>query len=214
MNVTAVPPIDGWAGYVAEAQKYLPPPSRLALLCLINVPILAVVLNVLRQLVSLALGRGICRGRVKAYSTIYVCRSCPATSRCLPKFSTGFLLLVQHRSMAMIHSSFSSNAGRRFVQLSLRWYMDTCNIDVNERVSRGTQYGEVFTFILFGRKVTVALGAKGNNFVLGGKVAHLSAEDAYTVCGIRHVLSHPDQSVSRILPPIHTVPTNCPERSG
>ena len=39
----------------------------------------------------------------------------------------------------------------------------------------------MFTFILFGRKVTVALGAQGNNFVLGGKSAALSAEDAYNV---------------------------------
>jgi hypothetical protein len=30
--------------------------------------------------------------------------------------------------------------------------------------------------------MTVALGSAGNNFILGGKVAHLSAEDAYTVC--------------------------------
>jgi sterol 14-demethylase len=29
--------------------------------------------------------------------------------------------------------------------------------------------------------MTVALGAAGNNFILGGKVAYLSAEDAYTV---------------------------------
>jgi sterol 14alpha-demethylase len=43
------------------------------------------------------------------------------------------------------------------------------------------QYGDVFTFILLGRRVTVALGSKGNNFVLGGKAAQLSAEDAYTV---------------------------------
>jgi sterol 14-demethylase len=34
---------------------------------------------------------------------------------------------------------------------------------------------------LFGRKVTVALGAKGNNFVLGGKSTAFSAEEAYTV---------------------------------
>jgi sterol 14-demethylase len=42
------------------------------------------------------------------------------------------------------------------------------------------KYGDVFTFILFGRRVTVALGAKGNNFVLGGKSVVFSAEDAYT----------------------------------
>ena len=29
--------------------------------------------------------------------------------------------------------------------------------------------------------MTVALGSAGNNFILGGKVANLSAEDAYTV---------------------------------
>jgi hypothetical protein len=43
------------------------------------------------------------------------------------------------------------------------------------------QYGDVFTFVLLGRKVTVALGSKGNNFVLGGKSTAFSAEDAYTV---------------------------------
>jgi len=29
--------------------------------------------------------------------------------------------------------------------------------------------------------MTVALGSAGNNFILGGKLANLSAEDAYTV---------------------------------
>ena len=48
-------------------------------------------------------------------------------------------------------------------------------------VTQFEQYGDVFTFNLFGRKVTVALGAQGNNFVLGGKSAALSAEDAYNV---------------------------------
>jgi sterol 14-demethylase len=43
------------------------------------------------------------------------------------------------------------------------------------------QYGDVFTFILFGRRVTVALGPKGNNFILGGKSIVFNAEDAYTV---------------------------------
>ncbi|KZP22433.1 cytochrome P450 [Athelia psychrophila] len=42
------------------------------------------------------------------------------------------------------------------------------------------KYGDVFTFILLGRKVTVALGAKGNNFVLGGTSKALSAQGAYT----------------------------------
>ena len=46
----------------------------------------------------------------------------------------------------------------------------------------GFEYGDVFTFVLLGRKMTVALGPAGNNFILGGKLANLSAEDAYTVC--------------------------------
>ncbi|KAI9567383.1 cytochrome P450 [Boletus coccyginus] len=41
------------------------------------------------------------------------------------------------------------------------------------------KYGNVFTFVLLGRKVTVALGPKGNNFILGGKSMAFSAEDAY-----------------------------------
>jgi len=32
-----------------------------------------------------------------------------------------------------------------------------------------------------GRTMTVALGPKGNNLSLGGKVSQVSAEDAYTV---------------------------------
>jgi hypothetical protein len=37
--------------------------------------------------------------------------------------------------------------------------------------------------------MTVALGSAGNNLILGGKVAHLSAEDAYTVCMVSNVYS-------------------------
>ncbi|KAF3176146.1 Lanosterol 14-alpha-demethylase [Orbilia oligospora] len=42
------------------------------------------------------------------------------------------------------------------------------------------QYGDVFTFILLGRKMTVTLGPKGNEFVFNGKHADLCAEEAYT----------------------------------
>ncbi|KAJ7170930.1 lanosterol 14-alpha-demethylase [Mycena crocata] len=41
------------------------------------------------------------------------------------------------------------------------------------------KYGNVFTFVLLGRKVTVALSAKGNNFILGGKSTAFNAEGAY-----------------------------------
>lgn len=43
------------------------------------------------------------------------------------------------------------------------------------------KYGDLFTFILMGRRITVALGPKGNNLSLGGKISQVSAEEAYTV---------------------------------
>ncbi|KAF8307339.1 cytochrome P450 [Clavulina sp. PMI_390] len=42
------------------------------------------------------------------------------------------------------------------------------------------KYGDVFTFVLAGRKVTAALGSKGNDFVLGGRTSYVSAEEVYT----------------------------------
>ncbi|KAG9123115.1 Lanosterol 14-alpha-demethylase [Ceratobasidium sp. 392] len=41
------------------------------------------------------------------------------------------------------------------------------------------KYGDLFTFVLLGRRMTVALGPKGSNFVLGGKLSEVSAGDAY-----------------------------------
>jgi sterol 14-demethylase len=72
--------------------------------------------------------------------------------------------------MAMTHSNFYSSAGKR--------YGNATHVSLSHSLR---QYGDVFTFILLGRKVTVALGAKGNNFVLGGKSTAFSAADAYTV---------------------------------
>ena len=42
------------------------------------------------------------------------------------------------------------------------------------------KYGDVFTFVLFGRRVTVALGPKGSNLVFNGRLNQVSAEEAYT----------------------------------
>lgn len=41
------------------------------------------------------------------------------------------------------------------------------------------KHGDVFTFVLLGRRVTVALGPKGSNLVLNGKLNEVSAEDVY-----------------------------------
>ncbi|KAK9893592.1 cytochrome P450 [Cystobasidium minutum MCA 4210] len=42
------------------------------------------------------------------------------------------------------------------------------------------KYGDVFTFILLGRKINVALGPGGSNMILNGKLSHVNAEEAYT----------------------------------
>ncbi|ODQ51833.1 sterol 14alpha-demethylase [Saitoella complicata NRRL Y-17804] len=42
------------------------------------------------------------------------------------------------------------------------------------------KYGNVYTFIMGGRRITVALGVDGNELVLNGKLSQVSAEDAYT----------------------------------
>ncbi|KAF4123391.1 sterol 14alpha-demethylase [Geosmithia morbida] len=42
------------------------------------------------------------------------------------------------------------------------------------------KYGDVFTFILLGKKTTVALGPAGNDFILNGKLKDVNAEEIYT----------------------------------
>lgn len=42
------------------------------------------------------------------------------------------------------------------------------------------KYGDCFTFVLLGRKMTVCAGPRGSNLVLGGKLSQVSAEEAYT----------------------------------
>lgn len=42
------------------------------------------------------------------------------------------------------------------------------------------KYGDVFTFILLGKKTTVCLGTKGNEFILNGKLRDVNAEEVYT----------------------------------
>jgi sterol 14-demethylase len=43
------------------------------------------------------------------------------------------------------------------------------------------QHGDVFTFVLLGKKTTVALGPAGNDFILNGKLKDVCAEEIYTV---------------------------------
>ncbi|CAA90803.1 Lanosterol 14-alpha demethylase erg11 [Schizosaccharomyces pombe] len=42
------------------------------------------------------------------------------------------------------------------------------------------KYGDVFTFVCMGRKMTAFLGVQGNDFLFNGKLADLNAEEAYS----------------------------------
>jgi Cytochrome P450 len=42
------------------------------------------------------------------------------------------------------------------------------------------KHGDVFTFVLLGKKVTVCLGTKGNEFILNSKLKDVNAEEVYT----------------------------------
>lgn len=42
------------------------------------------------------------------------------------------------------------------------------------------KYGDVFTFILLGKKTTVCLGTKGNDLILNGKLKDVNAEEIYS----------------------------------
>jgi len=42
------------------------------------------------------------------------------------------------------------------------------------------QYGDIFTFILLGKKTTVYLGPQGNEFILNAKLHDVNAEDIYS----------------------------------
>jgi len=43
------------------------------------------------------------------------------------------------------------------------------------------QHGDVFTFVLLGKNVTVCVGVQGNEFILNGKIRDVCAEEVYTV---------------------------------
>ncbi|EEB97699.1 hypothetical protein MPER_02932, partial [Moniliophthora perniciosa FA553] len=129
LNGSTIPIVkDLWSGYVAQAQELST--TRLLLLAAINLPVIAIVLNVLRQVL-------IPRNKSEP----------PVVFHWLP----------------IIGSAVSYG-----------------NDPINFFFKCREKYGNVFTFILFGRRVTVALGAQGNNFILGGKSTVFSAEEAYT----------------------------------
>jgi cytochrome P450 len=48
------------------------------------------------------------------------------------------------------------------------------------QLTGNSQYGDVFTFILLGKKTTVYVGTKGNDFIFNAKLKDLNAEEIYS----------------------------------
>ncbi|KAI1323670.1 cytochrome P450 [Xylariaceae sp. FL0255] len=63
-----------------------------------------------------------------------------------------------------------------FVGSAIPYGTDPCRFYMRCR----EKYGDVFIFVLFGRKITVFLGIKGNRFILDGRLEDLNAEEIYS----------------------------------
>ncbi|CAG8035118.1 unnamed protein product, partial [Penicillium nalgiovense] len=63
-----------------------------------------------------------------------------------------------------------------FVGSTISYGMDPYNFFNQARA----KYGDIFTFVLLGKKTTVYLGTKGNEFILNGKLRDVNAEEVYS----------------------------------
>ena len=77
--------------------------------------------------------------------------------------------------MESTHSSSSLIVKQRYVDRILH------HSEAFRVVADLFKYGNIFTFILLGRRVTVYLGPKGNQFILNGKLKDVNAEEIYAV---------------------------------
>ncbi|CCM04255.1 uncharacterized protein FIBRA_06422 [Fibroporia radiculosa] len=120
-----------WAGYLDQAQVHLSNTSlpRMLLLLVVNIPVIAVALNVVYQMLP--------RDRSLP----------PLVFHWIPWFGS------------------AAAYGQDPVE-----FFKSCR----------EKYGNVFCFVLLGRKVVVTLGPKGNDFVFGGKHTVIAAEEVYS----------------------------------
>ncbi|KAI0399004.1 cytochrome P450 [Xylaria palmicola] len=63
-----------------------------------------------------------------------------------------------------------------FIGNAISYGSDPCRFYAQCR----NKYGDIFTFVLFGRHITVFLGIKGNEFILDGRLQDLNAEEIYS----------------------------------
>ncbi|KAH8698259.1 14-alpha sterol demethylase Cyp51B [Talaromyces proteolyticus] len=63
-----------------------------------------------------------------------------------------------------------------FIGSTISYGMDPYKFFFNAR----KKYGDIFTFVLLGKKTTVFLGTKGNDFILNAKLRDVCAEEVYS----------------------------------
>ena len=104
------------------------------------------------------------------------CANCSSRTPMSPLWSsTGFPLLGVPSATASILINSSSTPAPRCVPP--RSKLLQCPIFTK---LIGQQYGDIFTFVLLGKKTTVYLGTKGNDFILNGKLRDVCAEEVYS----------------------------------
>ena len=101
INSTLIPSADDpWSGYFPDS------PSRVALLAFINIPLIAIALNVLRQLVHRIV-------TLPMFFADILRSSCLKTPHCHQKFSTSYPFLARRQATATIPLPFWIPAAKR-----------------------------------------------------------------------------------------------------
>ena len=104
---------------------------------------------------------------------------------------TGSPSLAPPFSLAKILSSFFSPSAKRYAQTVLlhrlfsrllpvpSFNLDHLSSSASSWLPLALQYGEVFTVVLLGRRLTYFVGSEANNTFVNAKGSDVSAEDAY-----------------------------------
>lgn len=98
----------------------------------------------------------------------------------LPLSSTGFPSWAARSVMALTLMCFLIMRAPRCVRPEWIWCCSSLFCWFLRLTCSLKQYGDIFTFVLLGKKTTVYLGTKGNEFILNGKLRDVCAEEVYS----------------------------------
>ena len=150
-NVT-LPSSDEWSGYLTHAQTQFSEHSRLILILLINVPVIAIIFNILGQLVNFFF--------FHRYNNLCISYS----YKVIPKRATDPPTVFYWLPFVGSAIQYGNDPLNFFLecQKKVQFLGHICQ---ESFLILLMQYGNVFTFVLLGRRVTVALGEIGRAHV-------------------------------------------------